>query len=592
MAGHQARGARLVVAVMATLTMLVLAPAAALAAPFAAYVMDARTGNVLYERNADTRLHPASLTKMLTLYIAFDAVRRGEITLDTMVRVSAHAASEPPSRLGLRAGQRISLRHLIRAAAIRSANDAATAIGEAISGSESAFAERMNRTAKAIGMTRSTFRNAHGLTADGHLSTAHDMTILGRRLFYDFPEYYNLFSRRSEDAGIARVANTNRRFLDAYRGADGIKTGYTNAAGFNLTASAERGQRRVIATVFGGTSTAQRNARMAELLDIGFGKAPGSVAERPPAPVALDAIARGNAPAEAVAAATPGAAAKTIRLLRAVAKSPRPRPRPAAEPPEALQVAMDTGIRNVLEVVADATAEEAAADAAAAAAVAAAAAAPQVSPVPAPRPAPAEAVAAAAADPAPAPGPAAAPEPRPEAAPVALAEAAPVPADPPADPPAATPAPAIALAAAPAAPAPASTVAPAVAAVAVAAAPRPEPPRPQARPGEIVMTASARAAPPPAQPAVERGEVVARLSTSGGRHWGVTLGRFGSRDAAERALLQTALKENGTLHGALRKVAQQGGGFDANYLGLTRDEADLACRRLQARAIQCFMLGP
>jgi D-alanyl-D-alanine carboxypeptidase len=253
---------------------LALAPAMGLAAPFAAYVIDARTGEVLYETNADTRLHPASLTKMMTLYIAFEAIERGEISLDTMVTVSKHAASQAPSKLGLKPGQRIALRHLIRAAAIKSANDAATAIGEAIEGSEPAFAKRMTRTAKAIGMARSTFRNANGLTAEGHLSTAHDMTLLGRHLFYDFPQYYNIFSRRSADAGVTQVASTNRRFLDSYEGADGIKTGYTGPAGFNLTASAQRGRKRIIATVFGAKSTASRTAKITELLDIGFGLAP------------------------------------------------------------------------------------------------------------------------------------------------------------------------------------------------------------------------------------------------------------------------------------------------------------------------------
>src|SRR6056297_1893522 len=183
------------------------------AAPYAAMVVDARTGEVLHSRNADTRLHPASLTKMMTLYIAFEAVRLGEIGLDTRVEISRNAAAEPPSELGLRAGSSIRFRFLIRAAAVRSANDAATAIGEAISGSEAAFARRMTRTAKALGMTRTTFRNAHGLTEKGHLSTARDMTTMGRRLFYDYPEYYNIFSRLSDDAGIATVRNTNRAVL-------------------------------------------------------------------------------------------------------------------------------------------------------------------------------------------------------------------------------------------------------------------------------------------------------------------------------------------------------------------------------------------
>lgn len=253
------------------------------AAPYAALVMDARTGEVLHSRNADTPLHPASLTKMMTLYLVFNEVEAGRMSLDQMVTISANAASEPPSKLGLRAGQRIALRYLIRAAAIKSANDAATALGEAVSGTEAEFAKYMTATARAMGMTNTTFKNAHGLTASGHLSTARDMALLGRRLFYDFPDYYNLFSRISTETTVKTVYNTNRRFLQAYQGADGIKTGYTRAAGFNLVASAQRGNERIIASMFGGTSTAQRNAQVAKLLDMGFDRAPTrSAVLRPP----------------------------------------------------------------------------------------------------------------------------------------------------------------------------------------------------------------------------------------------------------------------------------------------------------------------
>lgn len=238
------------------------------------FVMDARTGEVLYARSADRQLAPASLTKMMTLYLAFVEVEAGRMSLDQMITISANASNEPPSKLGLRRGSRIQFRFLIRAAAIKSANDAATAIGEAISGSEEAFARYMTQTAQAMGMTNTQFRNAHGLTQQGHYSTARDMAILGRRVFYDFPEYYNLFSRRTASAGIATVRHTNRRFLDSYEGADGIKTGYTNAAGYNLVASARRGQERIIAVMFGGTSTVQRNARVAELMSLGFQRAP------------------------------------------------------------------------------------------------------------------------------------------------------------------------------------------------------------------------------------------------------------------------------------------------------------------------------
>jgi D-alanyl-D-alanine carboxypeptidase len=305
-------------------------------------VMDARTGEVLHSRNADTRLHPASLTKMMTLYIAFEAVRLGEIGLDTPVRISDRAAAEPPSELGLRAGSTIRFRYLIRAAAIRSANDAATAIAEAIEGSEAAFARRMNRTARALGMTRTTFRNAHGLTEDGHLSTARDMTTLGRRLFYDYPQYYNIFSRREDDAGIATVRNTNRALLNAYRGADGIKTGYTRAAGFNLVASAERGGVRVLATVFGGRSAAWRNQRIMELFDMGFARAPATARVRQP-----------DLPSYEGGGDDDGPFGRAERVSGLVSRSIRPQQRPgpvapASEPAPELLAAIEEAVGEAL----------------------------------------------------------------------------------------------------------------------------------------------------------------------------------------------------------------------------------------------------
>ncbi len=265
---------QLVRAGLFALCFVVWAAGSALAAPYSAFVMDARTGEVLFEKDADRRLRPASLTKMMTLYLVFDAVENNRLNLDQMITISAKAASQPPSKLGLKAGQKIALRYLIRAAAVKSANDAAMALGEAVSGSQSAFADLMNATAAAMGMTNTTFRNPNGLDQDGHLSTARDMAILGRRVFYDYPQYYNIFSREQTSAGMTDVANTNRRFLENYEGADGIKTGYTGLAGYNLVASAQRGQERIIAAMFGGTSTAQRNAQVAKLLDLGFDKAP------------------------------------------------------------------------------------------------------------------------------------------------------------------------------------------------------------------------------------------------------------------------------------------------------------------------------
>ncbi|SEK29642.1 D-alanyl-D-alanine carboxypeptidase [Roseivivax marinus] len=498
-------------------------PIGAMAAPYAGMVMDARSGKVYYSENADTRLHPASLTKMMTLYIAFEAVEHGELTMDTLVTVSRNAAAEPPSKLGLRSGQKIALRYLVRAAAVKSANDAATAIGEAISGSEAAFARRMNRTAKALGMTRTTFKNAHGLTESGHLSTARDMSILGRHVLYDYPEYYNLFSRITADAGVREVYHTNRRLLQSYSGADGIKTGYTNAAGFNLVASAERGGERVIATVFGGKSTASRNAQVAKLLDLGFSKAPSRVAFASPGRPVYQGNAGLSVTVERDADPTLGHQGRAVRTVAAaVTRSLRPMPRPgsaAVEPaPLVASVAVD-----IESVIAEAEAESAA-----------------------------------------------------EAETVALASVE-------------AESSAVADAVAAAVDVAASTIAPGA-----SVKPRMRPAAPQA----TVTLASAGPPKAAVQSAARRAEedagaeVVTRVSTSGGRHWGVNIGRFPSQYAAETKLVETALAEMSTLDGTLRKVVHRPTGFDANFMGMTREMADLACRRLQARNVTCFMVGP
>jgi D-alanyl-D-alanine carboxypeptidase len=281
---------------------------------YAALVMEARTGRVIHAQNADTRVHPASLTKMMTLYIVFDEIRRGRLSLDQKVTISAHAASEPPSKLGLRAGQQIEVRYLIRAAAIKSANDAATALGEAVAGSEEAFARRMNAYARAMGMNNSTFRNANGLTASGHTSTVRDMAMLGRRLVYDFPQYYNIFSRNATSAGVQTVQNTNRRLLDAYPGADGIKTGYTRAAGFSLVSSAQRGDKRVIVAMVGGRTSASRNTEVARLMDLGFDQMPRQARFVPLEPLRIQ-TADADQPARATATA----------VATAIADAPAPR---------------------------------------------------------------------------------------------------------------------------------------------------------------------------------------------------------------------------------------------------------------------------
>jgi D-alanyl-D-alanine carboxypeptidase len=337
---------------------LTLCAAAAQAAQYASVIMDARTGKVIKAVNADTRVHPASLTKMMTLYIVFDEVQRGRLSLDQKVTISKNAASEPPTRLGLKAGQKIEVRYLIRAAAIKSANDAATALGEAVAGSEEAFAARMNAYARAMGMTATTFRNANGLTREGHLSTARDMAVLGRRLIYDFPQYYNIFGRVSTSAGVATVRNTNRRMLESYPGADGIKTGYTKAAGFNLVASAQRGDRRVIVAVLGGKSTASRDAEVARLMDQGFASMPAFARLQPMAPLRTTLVASGTSGREAQAST----AAVLARASTGAGDTldGRVRPQPRALEAEAISRSGATIAAAIAEVNAGLTAGKAA----------------------------------------------------------------------------------------------------------------------------------------------------------------------------------------------------------------------------------------
>ncbi|QDC08306.1 D-alanyl-D-alanine carboxypeptidase [Oceanicola sp. D3] len=566
------------------------------AAPYAAMVIDARTGEVLHSRNADTRLHPASLTKMMTLYVAFQAVEHGELSLDSKILISKKAAAEPPSKIGLKAGQRVALRYLIRAASVKSANDAATAIGEGISGSEAAFARRMNRTAAALGMSRTTFKNAHGLTESGHLSTASDMTKLGRHLFYDYPDYYNLFSRMSTSTMGKTVNNTNRRLLSAYKGADGIKTGYTRAAGFNLVASAERGNERIIATVFGGRSSASRNAKVAELLDLGFRRAPSRVAVRKPAKPAYTPNDNGPAPVMTAALESPTPApktgdgiykGKTIRLQRAVAKSLRPRRRPGSEPAapstdvtdELLLAALSEEIDSAVAAVVSETDVDPKAEAAKLASITPATTLETEEQV-------AEALAELKEEPA-------AEE---KTAKLTLASVSPVARPTLDDEPGEVRGSAGDLEMA-VAEEPGTFTAAGGPAISPSLLPKPRPVR-SARPApEGVQLASAEAAPAavaaaPARVQPEEPVVITRASTSGGKLWAISLGKYPSRFSAEKVLLKTALKEMETLDGSLRKVNNRKGGFEAIFVGLSADKAKLACARLEARGTTCTALEP
>ena len=236
---------------------LALASGQAQASVRAAIVLDQNTGRIYKSYNANVYHKPASLTKMMSLYLVFDALKAGRLRLNQWVRVSRWAASRPPSKMYLRAGQRITIRKLIYGMAVKSANDAATAAAEAVAGSEGAFARMMTMKARELGMYRTVFRTASGLPARGQITTAKDMAVLARALRRDHPRYYRVFSARYFRYAGRTFSNTNR-LLHRYGVIDGLKTGYTRRARYNLATSATNGRKRVVVVVLGGTSSWER----------------------------------------------------------------------------------------------------------------------------------------------------------------------------------------------------------------------------------------------------------------------------------------------------------------------------------------------
>jgi len=245
-------------------------------------VVEAGTGRTLRSVGADVTRYPASLTKMMTLYLLFEAIDRKQIKLNSRMRVSGTAAAKPPTELGLSPGQTITVQNAILAITTESANDMAALVGETLAGSEARFASRMTAKARALGMRRTTFGNASGLPHPAHRTTARDMAILGRALLRDFPHYYHYFGKRQFHYAGATHHNHNR-LLGVYRGMDGIKTGFTRASGYNLVASAKRDGRRLIGVVMGSSSAFARNQTMARLLDDGFRNPTVTAKKRAPA---------------------------------------------------------------------------------------------------------------------------------------------------------------------------------------------------------------------------------------------------------------------------------------------------------------------
>ncbi len=238
-------------------------------AKYASIVIEAETGRILNEVNADELNHPASLTKMMTLYLTFEALKAGKINLDTPFAVSQHAASRAPSKLNLVAGQTITVRNLVLAVITKSANDAASVLAEGIGGTEPAFAQRMTEKARQLGMSRTVYRNASGLPDPQQVTSARDLSKLAIALLRDFPDRYRLFATEEFSYNGQTFSNHNH-LMRSFEGMDGIKTGFTNASGFNLAASAVRDNRRLVGVVMGGQSARARDIQMARLLNDSF----------------------------------------------------------------------------------------------------------------------------------------------------------------------------------------------------------------------------------------------------------------------------------------------------------------------------------
>ena len=232
-------------------------------------MIDAENGKILSQYNADEKRFPASLTKLMTLYLAFEALDNGKLKLTDKLTTSRHAANMEPSKLGLKAGQKIQVKQVINALIVKSANDCAVVLAEALGGTESQFAQKMTAKAKKLGMKNTTFKNASGLPNAQQKTTARDMSLLAAAMYRDFPQYYKLFSQKSFSYN-GRTMYTHNHILKKFKGADGMKTGYTRAAGFNIVTSAQRKGNRVIAVTMGHKTLNERDKKVMSMMETGL----------------------------------------------------------------------------------------------------------------------------------------------------------------------------------------------------------------------------------------------------------------------------------------------------------------------------------
>jgi D-alanyl-D-alanine carboxypeptidase len=619
------------------------------AAPYADIVVDANSGAVLHATNPDARRHPASLTKIMTLYLLFEQLDAGKLKLDTPLKVSAEASGQSPTKLGLKPGSTLAVEDAIKGMVTRSANDAAVVVAEAIAGSEDDFARLMTRKAQALGMNNTVYKNASGLPDDNQITTARDQSTLGRAIQERFPRYYKYFSIRTFTFRGESISNHNH-LLGKVEGVDGIKTGYINASGFNLVTSVHRGNRYLVAVVMGGSSGGSRDARMRELINDKIAlasikrtapmvaEASGTPDVRPepmvvtkaeakPAPMA---VAKAEPKSEAksepkpepmvVTKAEPKVAAAKVEPKEAPKAEAKAEPRFAVASATSLPVRFNSAapsaepaaLRSEPAVAATLTQTQIAAGStdpirpvlvktltvrpgvrtASLAASPVASPAAEAQPVAAPAP-----MAAAKAEPAaPPPAPVAAAKPEPAAVPPEVATKP--------EPAAAPAAAAIAAKEEPAAPPPMAAVAAAAAkpepAAEPANAPRPgassAPPAPVAaaapvvptpKPAPVAPAAKVAAATSPAKPA-------AAAPTAKPQHrpgWIIQVGAFPAEQAAQQRLSTVQSKASKMLSGAeaFTETVDKGGTtyYRARFAGLDKDKAEAACKYLKKNDVEC-----
>lgn len=328
------RGSVLLALAMFALVLGGHADAASAAARYAAIIVDQNTGKVLFSRNADSERYPASLTKVMTLYLLFELLSEGKLQLDSKFVVTPNAAGQAPTKLNLKPGEKIRVIDAIGALVTKSANDVAVVVAENIGGSEENFAKLMTAKARDLGMSRTTFKNASGLPNKDQVTTARDMAVLARAIMQDFPEYYGYFDTKYFTYDGNRYRNHNSLLFN-YEGTDGIKTGYTRASGFNLISSVRRKNKHLVGVVLGGNSSKWRDAHMRMLLTQAFPKA----SDRAPAPETPPPLPRRKPEDEAppvpayTATLTPSPAAGAIRMQAAAtlpAATPASAPMPRA----------------------------------------------------------------------------------------------------------------------------------------------------------------------------------------------------------------------------------------------------------------------